>query len=140
MPAHQYEFSASDSKFLGIAWIVYGLARILLAFWLLAFEVTAKLMFGALLSRVPNPFAMMDHFHIVYAGIVLVSFVCGAAMSGYSAALMAGLALLASWSAGRTVALWAAFLSLPEMPLGLMLGAYTIVKLLPRSNAGTVAA
>jgi hypothetical protein len=134
MPAHQYEFSASDSKFLGIAWIVYGLARILLAFWLLAFEVTAKLMFGALLSRVPNPFAMMDHFHIVYAGIVLVSFVCGVL------GVLAGLALLASWSAGRTVALWAAFLSLPEMPLGLMLGAYTIVKLLPRSNAGTVAA
>ena len=77
---------------------------------------------------------MMDHFHIVYAGIVLVSFVCGVL------GVLAGLALLASWSAGRTVALWAAFLSLPEMPLGLMLGAYTIVKLLPRSNAGTVAA
>ena len=72
------ETAASSTKFLGVCWIIYGLARILLAFWLLAFEVTAKLMFGALLSRVPNPYAMMDHFHIVYYAIVVISIVIGA--------------------------------------------------------------
>jgi hypothetical protein len=127
------ETAASSTKLLGACWIIYGLARILLAFWLLAFEVTAKLMFGALLSRVPNPYAMMDHFHIIYYGIVLISIVCGAL------GIVAGLALLVSWSVGRALALCAAFLSLPEMPLGLMLGVYTIVRLLPPFTTNTVA-
>lgn len=128
------ETAASSTKFLGVCWIIYGLARILLAFWLLAFEVTAKLMFGALLSRVPNPYAMMDHFHIVYYAIVVISIVIGAL------GIVAGLALLAGWSIGRGLALCAAFLSLPEMPLGIMLGVYTIVRLLPRyaTNAVTL--
>jgi hypothetical protein len=122
---HGPEVALNSGKFLGLAWIVYGIARILLALWLMAFEVTAKVMFGALLSRVANPYAMMDHFHIVYFAIVLISFLCGAL------GILAGLALLTGSSAGRTLALWAAFLSLPEMPLGLMLGVYTIVRLLP---------
>jgi hypothetical protein len=42
-----------------------------------------------------------------------------------------GLALLAGLSAARALALWAGFLSLPELPLGLMLGVYTVVRLLP---------
>jgi hypothetical protein len=131
MPSN-LETAASSTKLLGVCWIIYGLARILLAFWLLAFEVTAKLMFGALLSRVPNPYAMMDHFHIVYYAIVLISIVIGAL------GIVAGLALLAGWSVGRPLALCAAFLSLPEMPLGIMLGVYTIVRLLPRSSANMV--
>jgi hypothetical protein len=118
-----------SGKFLGFAWMVYGIARILLALWLMAFEPTAKVMFGALLSRVANPYAMMDHFHIVYFGIVVISFVCGAL------GILAGLALLTGASVGRTLALWAAFLSLPEMPLGLMLGVYTTVRLLPSFSA-----
>jgi hypothetical protein len=126
MPINQTsEVTLNSGKFLGFAWIVYGIARILLALWLMAFEPTAKVMFGALLSRVANPYAMMDHFHIVYFGIVVISFVCGAL------GILAGLALLTGSSVGRTLALWAAFLSLPEMPLGLMLGIYTIVRLLP---------
>jgi hypothetical protein len=123
---HSPETALSDGRFLGLAWIVYGIARILLALWLMAFEVTAKVMFGALLSRVANPYAMMDHFHIVYFAIVVISFVCGVL------GILAGLALLIASSTGRTLALWAAFLSLPEIPLGLMLGVYTIVRLLPR--------
>ena|ERR1700733_314959 len=122
---HSAEVAINSGKFLGLAWIVYGIARILLALWLMAFEPTAKVMFGALLSRVANPYAMMDHFHIVYFAIVVISFVCGAL------GVLGGLALLMGSSVGRTLVLWAAFLSLPEMPLGLMLGVYTIVGLLP---------
>jgi hypothetical protein len=122
---HSAEVALSNGRFLGFAWIVYGIARILFALWLMAFEPTAKVMFGALLSRVANPYAMMDHFHIVYFAIVVLSFVCGAL------GILAGIGLLAGSSVGRTLALWAAFLSLPEMPLGLMLGVYTIVRLLP---------
>lgn len=129
MPASQQEIAASSRNFLGFAWMVYGIARILLGFWLLGFEITARLMFGALLSRVPNPFAMMDHFHIVYYSIVIFSFICGAL------GILAGLALFTGSAFGRRLALWAAFLSLPEMPLGLILGVYTIVRLLPLSRA-----
>ena len=127
------EVALSSGKFLGFAWMVYGIARILAALWLMAFEPTAKVMFGALLSRVANPYAMMDHFHIVYFGIVVISFVCGAL------GILGGLALLTGSSVGRTLALWAAFLSLPEMPLGLMLGVYTIVRLLTPFSAAYTA-
>jgi hypothetical protein len=126
---HSPEVAFTSAKFLGFAWIVYGIARILLALWLMAFEPTAKVMFGALLSRVANPYAMMDHFHIVYFAIVVLSLVCGAL------GVLAGLALLTGASVGRALALSAAFLSLPEMPLGLMLGVYTIVRLLPPFSA-----
>jgi hypothetical protein len=126
---HSPEVALNRGKFLAVAWIVYGIARVLLALWLMAFEPTAKVMFGALLSRVANPYAMMDHFHIVYFAIAVLSLVCGAL------GVLAGLALLTGASVGRALALGAAFLSLPEMPLGLMLGVYTIVRLLPPFGA-----
>ena len=110
---------------LGLCWIIYGLARILLAVWLFLFQTTATVMFGALLTRVPNPFTLMDTFHLFYAVIVLYSIVCGVLGA------IAGLALWTGWSSARAVALSAGFLALPEMPLGLMLGVYTIVRLLP---------
>jgi hypothetical protein len=119
---------------LGVCWIIYGIARILYAIWLLGFQGTAKLMFGSLLSRVPNPFALMDTFHLFYAATILFSIVCG------GLGILAGLALLTGWSSARALALWAGFLSLSELPLGLMLGVYTIVKLLPAQDGRTVAA
>ena len=122
-------FVANHRRILGACWIVYGIARVLLAFWLLAFHITAKLMFGALMTRVPNTYTLMDSFDVFYTGMVILSVLCGIL------GVLAGLALLASWSSGRTVALAAAFLALPEMPLGLMLGVYTIVVLLPRYDA-----
>jgi len=68
----------------------------------------------------------MDSFNVFYLGIVIFSAICGIL------GILAGLALLGTWSSGRTIALAAAFLSLPELPLGVMLGVYTIVVLLPR--------
>jgi hypothetical protein len=82
-------------------------------------------MFGALLSRVPNPFALMDDFHIVYMGIVVLSFVCGVL------GILTGLAFLASGRPVRKLALLAAFLSVSEIPLGTTLGIYTLIVLLP---------
>jgi len=119
-------FLANHRRILALCWIVYGLARVLLVFWLLAFHITAKLMFGALMTRVPDPYAMMDWFNVFYMGMVIFSAICGVL------GILAGLALFGTWSSGRTIALAAAFLSLPELPLGLMLGVYTIVALLPR--------
>ena len=76
-------------QILGICWIVYGILRFIAGIWLVLFSGTSTVMFGALLTRVPNPFALMGDFHIVYGGLVVLSFLCG--LFG----ILAGLALLA---------------------------------------------
>lgn len=82
-------------------------------------------MFGALLGRVPDPFALMSDFHIIYAGIVVLTVLCG--LFG----LLAGLALLADQRSARMLALIAAFLSMSDSPFGTTLGIYTFIVLLP---------
>jgi hypothetical protein len=86
-------------------------------------------MFGALLSRVPEPFTLMGVFHFMYILIIALSIVCGIL------GLMAGLALLGGKVSGRTLALIAGFLSLSNIPLGTTLGIYTLVVLLPPPGA-----
>ena len=122
------KFGVGTRTALGRFWVIYGIARVLLAIWLLAFQDTATVMFGSLLSRVANPFTIMDTFHFFYAAIILYSIICGVLGA------LAGLALLTGWSSARVLALWAAFLALPELPLGLMLGVYTVVTLLPSEH------
>jgi hypothetical protein len=112
-------------QILGICWIVYGILRVIAGFWLILFSGTSTVMFGALLTRVPNPFALMGDFHIAYAGLVVLSFVCG--LFG----ILAGLALLANQGPARMLALLAAFLSVSEIPIGTTLGIYTLIVLLP---------
>jgi len=112
-------------QILAICWIVYGILRIIAGIWLVLFSATSTVMFGALLTRVPNPFALMGDFHIVYAGLVVLSFLCG--LFG----IMAGLALLAKQRPARMLALLAAFLSVSEIPFGTTLGIYTLIVLLP---------
>jgi hypothetical protein len=114
-------------RILGICWVVYGILRLAMAIWLLAFGTTATLMFGALLSRVPDPFTLMSFFHFIYiltAALAVVGGVLG---------LLAGLALLGGQRAGRMLALLAAFFSLANIPLGTILGIYTLIILLPLS-------
>jgi len=92
---------------------------------LVLFGGTATVMFGALLGRVPNPFALMGDFHVIYAVIVVLTLLCG--LFGF----LAGLALLANQRLARTLALLAAFLSVSEIPFGTTLGIYTLIVLLP---------
>jgi hypothetical protein len=110
---------------LGVCWVIYGVLRVGVGIWLVLFSGTATVMFGALLSRVANPFALMSDFHIVYAGLVVLSVVCG--IFG----VLAGLALLANQRAARTLALIAGFLSVSEVAFGTTLGIYTLVLFLP---------
>jgi hypothetical protein len=100
-----------------------------MAVCLLLFSGTATVMFGALLTRAPNPFTLMDAFHIIYAACVVLSVLCGIL------GLLAGFALLAGQRSGRTLALLAGFLSLCNIPLGTTLGIYTLIVLLPSSAA-----
>jgi hypothetical protein len=118
----------SHRRILGFCWIVYGILSLIAGVWLVLFSGTSTVMFGALLNRVPNPFALMGDFHIVYAGLVVLSFLCG------FIGILAGLALLANQRTARTLALLAAFLSVSEIPFGTTLGIYTLVVLLSSSR------
>jgi len=116
---------SSHRRLLGSCWIVYGILRVIAGIWLVLFSGTSTVMFGALLTRVPNPFALMGDFHIIYAGLVVLSLLCGVF------GILAGLALLANQRSARVLALVAAFLSVSEIPFGTTLGIYTLVVLLP---------
>jgi hypothetical protein len=110
---------------LGIFWTAYGVLRLIMVLCLLIYGRTATLMFGALLSRVPDPFALMDIFHFLYAVVIVLSVVAGLV------GVVAGLALLGRQQSGRRLALIAAILSVSDIPVGLTLGIYTLVELLP---------
>jgi hypothetical protein len=112
-------------QILGACWLVYGIFRLILGVCLVLFGGTATVMFGALLGRVPNPFALMADFHVVYAGMTVLTVLCGVF------GLLAGLALLANQRPARMLALIAALLSVCEIPFGTTLGIYTLVVLLP---------
>jgi hypothetical protein len=106
-------------------WLVYGIYRVLAGICLVLFSGTATVMFGALLSRVADPFALMGDFHIVYVCIVVLTFLSG--LFG----LLAGVALLANRRSARALAMVASFLSVSEIPFGTTLGIYTLIVLLP---------
>jgi len=112
-------------RILAILWIAYGLVCLATALMMLIYSGIATVMFGTLLSRVADAFTLMSLFHAVYTLIVILSVLCGVL------GILAGLALLAGRRSGRTLALIAGFLSLPRMPLGIVLGTYTLVVLLP---------
>ena len=86
-------------RILGICWIIYGVVRLFDAVWLVSFSNTATVMFGALLARVRDPFAMMTNFHFIYASIEALSVICGVL------GIFAGWTLLAGQGFGRTLAL-----------------------------------
>lgn len=117
---------------LEICWVLYGILCLVMAVWLVSFENTATVMFGALLNRVPDPFRMMDFFHFTYGFVVALAAVRGIL------GILSGASLLAGSRSGRTLALVAAFLSLCDIPLGTTLGIYSLVVLLnwasPRSS------
>jgi hypothetical protein len=106
---------------LGILWIVYGIARLLAAVVLVVYSGVATVMFGALLTRVPNPFFLMAVFHFCYVVAIIVSVLAG--LFG----LLAGAALLARKASARGLSVVAGILSLSDIPLGTTLGTYTLI-------------
>jgi hypothetical protein len=117
--------AGSRSANLGILWGAYGVVRLLIAVLLLYYSGVATVMFGALLSRVPNPYALMADFHIFYVILIVWSVLSGVL------ALLAAAAFITGMNSTRGIAIAAAFLALPELPFGIMLGVYTLVLMLP---------
>ncbi len=116
--------SGNYSGSLGVCWIAYGIICLVVTVWLFAFTTTATLMFGALLTRVPDPYTLMSAFHFLYLGAIIWSAASGAL------GILAGVTLLTGQYSARTVAIVAALVSLPELPLGVIIGVYTLVVLL----------
>jgi hypothetical protein len=111
---------------LGLLWLIYGIFRIIAAIWLLSFTPMATVMFGALLNRVPNPYPLMSAFHLIYAGWIVLS------AAGGLLGVLAGITLLGGAAASRFLAVVAALLAVPFIPVGTMLGTYTLVVFVPR--------
>jgi hypothetical protein len=89
-------------------------------------------MFGALLTRVPEPFSLMADFHLLYLVILI-----WAGISGLIG-LLAGVAVLAGYRLADGLTRLAAYLCVGDAPLGTTLGIYTLTVL--RATAGGEAA
>jgi hypothetical protein len=107
-------------KNLGILWILYGILRIAGAVAMVVWESTLTLMFGALLTRVPQPFALMSMFHVALIFVVILGVIAGIV------SLIAGFALMTGGDAAKPLALLASFFGLTNGPLGIALGAFTL--------------
>jgi hypothetical protein len=114
---------------LGALWFVYAILRVIMAVFLVVFSGTMRLMFGALLTRVPHPLAWMSAFVVVYWIVIAWCIVC-AILSFIAAG-----ALLVETRAAGSLARTAALVSLPEVPFGLVLGVYTLLIFSPRTQS-----
>jgi len=106
---------------LGSLWLIYGIIRLAVVILLILYSGTATVMFGALLSRVPNYLSLMTIFHFFYVVAIIVTALAG--LFG----IFAGLALLAGRPSARSLSLAAGFLSVSDIPLGTTLGIYTLI-------------
>jgi hypothetical protein len=111
---------------LGVLWFFYAILRFAGAVFILIYTSTLTLMWGALITRVPNPFALMSFFHLFLVFATVLNIVAGIV------ALLAALSLLGRAGSSRTTALIASFFALIDGPLGIALGAYTLVAFVPR--------
>ncbi len=107
-------------KNLGILWLVYGILRLAEAAAIVIWGTTLTLMFGALLTRVPNPLALMTAFHFALGFVVVWSVIAGIV------SLIAGFALMTGGDAAKPLVLLGSFFGLTNGPLGIALGAFTL--------------
>jgi hypothetical protein len=118
-----------DFRTLGVLWIMYGCLRVVAVAAILVYSGTLALMWGALLTRVPDPLMLMTLFHVM-----LVIGVAWCIISAFFS-FVAGVSLMKSAAPTRMDTLAAALLALPDLPLGIILGVYTIAALVPRVSA-----
>jgi hypothetical protein len=113
---------------LGILWVLYGIICIGKSAWIAVYNTTLTLMWGAIINRVADPFFWMSAFHIWLVGAAVV-LVLAAIFSFLAAA-----SLMRGRGNGGALALIASVLAILTGPLGVALGAYTMVVTIPRST------
>jgi hypothetical protein len=118
-------------KPLGICWIAYGILRVCVGVALVFLAPTTTVMFGALLARVADPYTLMGMFHALYIFAIALSFVCGIL------GIAGGIAIFGNVRAGRGLLMATSLMALSGMPLGIALGVYTLIVLLPTREKET---
>jgi hypothetical protein len=119
---------STPGKRLGALWILYGMICLVEAVWIMLNGPTLTMMWGAIISHVANPFAWMNAFHIFLLAIIALLIVTGIL------GVFAGVLLAQGRSSSRSLALIASFLGIITGPLGIALGVFTLVLLLPRAS------
>lgn|ERR1700689_1323484 len=119
----------NSSRFgtLGLLWMIYGILCVAKAAWIVINGATLTLMWGALLNRVANPFFWMSMFHLAMLAVVILAVVTALI------SFLAAIALMQAGASSRTLALVASFLGLITGPLGIALGVYTMIVMLPQT-------
>jgi hypothetical protein len=113
-------------KTLGVLWATYGVLCFVEVAWLVVRADALAVMWGTLLSRVPDPYFWMSVFRLALVLAVALLVLAGVF------SLLAGSGLLTHSRSRRNMAVVAGFLGLVTGPLGLVLGVYTLILLLPR--------
>jgi len=116
----------SPFRSLGILWLAYGCLRLIVAAALVVYGGTLALMWGSLLTRVPNPIFLMTFFYLML--LVAVAWCIVSAFFAF----LAGNALWKGRSVVRAEIQTAAMLALPDPPFGVILGVYTAILSSPR--------
>jgi hypothetical protein len=106
---------------LGLLWLVYGVICLAKAAWIVVYTSTLTLMWGAIITRVADPFFWMDAFHVWLIGAVVLLVLAGIL------AFVTGVALMQSGISGPALPLIASILAILTGPLGIALGTYTMV-------------
>ena len=114
---------------LGVLWVVYAILRFAGAAFIVVYESTLTLMWGAIITRVPNPFTLMSLFHFFLIFAVVLNIIAGIV------SLLAAMALLGRTGSARTLALVASLFALINGPLGVVLGAFTVAIFVPRGTS-----
>ncbi len=116
---------------LGILWMLFAVLCIVKVALIIINSATLTLMWGALLNRVANPFFWMDLFHFAMLAAVVLA-ILTAIIS-----FVAGLALMQGGPSSRILALVAGFFGLISGPLGIALGVFTLVIMIPQRAGQT---
>jgi hypothetical protein len=116
---------------LGVLWAVYAILRFAGVAFIVVYEGMLTVMWGAIITRVANPFALMSLFHFFLVFAIVLNIVAGIV------SLFAAIALLGRSGSARKLALVASFFGLTNGPLGIALGAYTLVICFPRGSSSS---
>ena len=108
--------------------MIYGVICLAEAVWIAVNDAALTTMWGTVVSRVADPFVWMNSFRLFLVGVIALAVGAGIL------ALLAGMALMRRTSSSRPLVLTASFLAILNGPLGIGLGVYTLVLLVPRPS------
>src|ERR1700691_905250 len=105
---------------LAVLWTLYGVLMIAAAAWMIVYNQTLTLMWGAIISHVANPFAWMSVFHVLLGATV------GMALISAFSSLVAAAAMRQGAPTLRRRGLIAAAFGVLGPPPGILLGVFTV--------------